>query len=469
ARERDPVSGAEQARGDVAHQREARDQDHEPAHAPRIEGAPRIDRAVGQHGQHDEGRDQQLQRRVEVVAADPLDEPVQRLLEGERGRGGDRQRDRDLRVAEEHGAAEQVGHDRGHLGREPELALAARGRGVARHHERGHHRAGADEHPRRAELHREPGADRAGLREQDEGAQPADAALLAPPLLDLLLGALLALEPDERPDEQGDREVDERDRAVGQHPADASLRRMPTGSAPRPARRRTAGAVVVGVFLSIAVGAHLYLVQRLVLAPAWPAAPRAGLIAAIALGFAALVSQAFLRRRSGGVTRALAWTAYTWLGLAFLLLVATFASDAAMALLGAAAPAGAVDGAGVARGRALVVGAVGLVAAGVALRRGLAPPTLQRVEVPLARWPRALDGFRIVQLSDVHLGPLLDRRFAASLVERVNALAPDLVVVTGDLVDGGVRRVGAEVEPLGALRARHGVFFVTGNHDYYSG
>jgi uncharacterized protein len=107
--------------------------------------------------------------------------------------------------------------------------------------------------------------------------------------------------------------------------------------------------------------------------------------------------------------------------------------------------------------------------AAVAMRRGLAPPELCRVEVPLARWPRALDGFRIVQLSDVHLGPLLDRRFAASLAERVNALAPDLVVVTGDLVDGGVGRIGAEAEPLGALRARHGVFFVTGNHDYYSG
>jgi hypothetical protein len=113
----------------------------------------------------------------------------------------------------------------------------------------------------------------------------------------------------------------------------------------------------------------------------------------------------------------------------------------------------------------------GLVAllSGVALRQGLAPPAVRRVEVALARWPRALDGFRVVQLSDVHLGPLLDRRFAASLAERVNALAPDLVVVTGDLVDGSVQRVGAEVEPLGALRARHGVFFVTGNHDYYSG
>jgi predicted MPP superfamily phosphohydrolase len=91
------------------------------------------------------------------------------------------------------------------------------------------------------------------------------------------------------------------------------------------------------------------------------------------------------------------------------------------------------------------------------------------VEVALARWPRALDGFRIVQISDLHVGPLLDRRFAADVAARVNALAPDLVAVTGDLVDGSVARVGAEVEPLGAIRARHGVFFVTGNHDYYSG
>jgi len=179
--------------------------------------------------------------------------------------------------------------------------------------------------------------------------------------------------------------------------------------------------------------------------------------------------QAFVRRRLNRVLGALAWTAYTWLGLAFLLLVAAFASDLALALLGAAAPAGMADTAAVARGQALLVGVVGLTAAAVALRRGLADPELRRVEVPLARWPRALDGFRIVQLSDLHLGPLLDRRFAASLAERVNALTPDLVVVTGDLVDGGVRRIGAEVEPLGALRARHGVWFVTGNHDYYSG
>jgi predicted MPP superfamily phosphohydrolase len=244
---------------------------------------------------------------------------------------------------------------------------------------------------------------------------------------------------------------------------------MPAGATPRPARRWTAGLVFLAVFLSIAVGAHLYLTQRLALAPAWPAGVRAALLGAFGLGFAALLTQAFVRRRLGRVLGALAWTAYTWLGLAFLLLVATSASDLALALLGMAAPENVSGATGVARGQALLVGVVALTASAVGLRRGLAGPELRRVEVPLARWPRALDGFRIVQLSDVHLGPLLDRRFAASLAERVNVLAADLVVVTGDLVDGGVRRIGAEVEPLGALRARHGVFFVTGNHDYYSG
>lgn len=245
---------------------------------------------------------------------------------------------------------------------------------------------------------------------------------------------------------------------------------MSRGSAAaRPARRRTAGVVFLVVFLSIAVGAHLYLAQRLALAPGWTPGVRAALVATLALGFLALVTQAFVRRRAGRATAALAWAAYTWLGLAFLLLVAAGASDVALGLLGMASPAGASDPRTVARVQALVVGLAGLGLAGVALRRGLAPPALRRIEVPLARWPRALDRFRIVQLSDVHLGPLLDRRFAASLAARVDALAPDLVVVTGDLADGSVGRIGAEAEPLGALRARHGVFFVTGNHDYYSG
>ena len=96
-------------------------------------------------------------------------------------------------------------------------------------------------------------------------------------------------------------------------------------------------------------------------------------------------------------------------------------------------------------------------------------PKLARGEVWLGRWPAALDGFRIVQISDIHIGPILGRRFSRELTDRVNALTPDLVAVTGDLVDGSVSKLRDEVAPFGDLRGRHGVFFVTGNHDHYSG
>lgn len=91
------------------------------------------------------------------------------------------------------------------------------------------------------------------------------------------------------------------------------------------------------------------------------------------------------------------------------------------------------------------------------------------VEVPLARLPRGLDGFSIVQLTDLHVGVTIDRGFVQRVVERANALAPDLIVLTGDLVDGKVEDLRADAAPLAQLRARHGVYAVTGNHEYYSG
>jgi hypothetical protein len=222
-------------------------------------------------------------------------------------------------------------------------------------------------------------------------------------------------------------------------------------------RRRTlAASVFLVAILSIGIGAHLYLAERLVLAPAWPEGVRTALLAAGGAGLALLLVQLFFGRgRLGRAGRAVAWAAYGWLGAAVLLLSATAATDLALWLLGAAAPDTAgFDAAALLRGRAALVAGLTAVAASVGLRQGLAPPALRRVEIHLARWPAALDGFRIAQISDLHLGPLLDRRFAAAVAERVNALAPDLVAVTGDLVDGSVRRVGAEVAPLAALRAR---------------
>ncbi len=91
------------------------------------------------------------------------------------------------------------------------------------------------------------------------------------------------------------------------------------------------------------------------------------------------------------------------------------------------------------------------------------------VRIPVKGLPEALDGFRIAQISDLHVGPTVRRPLLETLVERVNALKPDLVAVTGDLVDGSVRRLAPHVAPLKRLQARHGTWFVTGNHEYYSG
>ncbi|WP_330231529.1 metallophosphoesterase [Nocardia sp. NBC_00508] len=96
-------------------------------------------------------------------------------------------------------------------------------------------------------------------------------------------------------------------------------------------------------------------------------------------------------------------------------------------------------------------------------------PSVKRVAVPLAKLPRGADGFRITVVSDIHLGPILGRGFAERVVRTVNDTQPDLIAVVGDLVDGSVEHLRSAVEPMAGLRARHGAFFVTGNHEYFSG
>ncbi|MFJ8540828.1 metallophosphoesterase [Streptomyces sp. NPDC093586] len=113
---------------------------------------------------------------------------------------------------------------------------------------------------------------------------------------------------------------------------------------------------------------------------------------------------------------------------------------------------------------AAAVGTVGYGTYGV-----LRGPRVKRVTVPLAKLPRAAHGFRIAVVSDIHLGPVLGRGFAQTVVDTVNSTQPDLIAVVGDLVDGSVKDLGPAAAPLARLRARHGAYFVTGNHEYFSG
>lgn len=114
-----------------------------------------------------------------------------------------------------------------------------------------------------------------------------------------------------------------------------------------------------------------------------------------------------------------------------------------------------------------LVGTSGLVTLGV--RNALGDIDRPLVEVRLPRLPPQLSGLRIVQISDVHIGPILDRRFIERVVDEVNALRPDVVAITGDLVDAPVSLIGADLAPLARLRPRWGTWFVTGNHEYYAG
>ncbi len=96
-------------------------------------------------------------------------------------------------------------------------------------------------------------------------------------------------------------------------------------------------------------------------------------------------------------------------------------------------------------------------------------PSIVKVEVPITNLPGELEGYSIAQISDLHLGPTISGAFMRRVVKSVNELKPDMVAITGDLVDGSTTHLARHVEPLKDLSSADGTFFVTGNHEYYSG
>jgi predicted MPP superfamily phosphohydrolase len=231
-------------------------------------------------------------------------------------------------------------------------------------------------------------------------------------------------------------------------------------------------AIALVVLSALSWLTHRYVWARLVRDAGWPEPwPRALTVAVFTLG--ALVPLAFVAVQAlpRAVNAPLAWVVYTWLGFALYLFLLTAMADGARVV---AAVAGTWPS-DPERRRVLarvvaggVAAAAGLIGAGgvVNVARGF---EVRRVRIPLARLPRASSGYSIVQLTDIHVGPTIGRGFVENVVSETNALAPDLVVITGDLVDGTVERLRELVEPLRGLRARDGVYFVTGNHEYYSG
>ncbi|MCX6397953.1 MAG: metallophosphoesterase [Propionibacteriales bacterium] len=231
-------------------------------------------------------------------------------------------------------------------------------------------------------------------------------------------------------------------------------------------------AVVATALLGLS---HVYLWRRLVrdTSPD-PRLRKVGTVLVVALG---LLVPATLVGVPTGIAEPLAWPGYLWIGLLFyLLLFLVLLEVPRLVLLRWRAPSDGAEPAEdpgrrllIARGVALVAGvaATGTVAHGV--RTALGPPVLDRQQLLLPRLPRSMDGTRLVVVSDIHLGPLLGEGHVARIVDRINDLDADVVAIVGDLVDGSVAERGPGAAPLAGIRSRHGTFFVTGNHDYYSG
>jgi uncharacterized protein len=240
------------------------------------------------------------------------------------------------------------------------------------------------------------------------------------------------------------------------------------------------------VFLAVAIailgGMHGYIWLRLVRDPSLPE-PWRRVLTWIVLGAGILIPAGLFAARMAGRSwvRVIPTAAFIWMGLAFLL----FATLLAVDLVRAGAwlstwvsdwfrriPEQPADPArrqfvarAVASGAVLAAGGAGL----VAFRSATGPAEIEEVLIRLPSLPRTLSGFSIAQITDLHIGPTIREREVRRVVEQTNALSPDLIAITGDLVDGTPRELGHIVAELARLKARHGVFFITGNHEYYSG
>ncbi len=235
-------------------------------------------------------------------------------------------------------------------------------------------------------------------------------------------------------------------------------------------------AAVLGLGAQLAL--YYYLWRRLVvhteLSVRWR---RRATIALVTLGLSAPLTLIGARFLAAEIGETLGWPAFIWLAVFLIMtsLIALF-DLARLSLKGARVlsrmgetpdnPERRLFMNRVISGSA-AVGAFAIGGQGV--YQAIKTPGIVDVNIELDRLPEAMHGFKIVQLTDLHIGNTIGRDFVEEVVRRANSAGGDLIVITGDLVDGPVAKLAAAAEPLADLKAKYGVYFVTGNHEYYSG
>ena len=204
--------------------------------------------------------------------------------------------------------------------------------------------------------------------------------------------------------------------------------------------------------------------------PAWAAG-----LAPVLLASALLLPMGLLAHRvaKGALADRLAWVGLLCMGLFSSLLVLTALRDVLLAAVWVAATLGWSPAQALLPGlradSAVLVPLAALLVTVLGFWNARRTARVVRVDVPVAALPAALEGFTVAQITDIHVGPTIKQHYLQAIVRKVNALEADMVAITGDLVDGKVHELADHVAPLAQLRSRHGSFFFTGNHEYYSG
>ncbi|MDH3654846.1 MAG: metallophosphoesterase [Myxococcales bacterium] len=231
--------------------------------------------------------------------------------------------------------------------------------------------------------------------------------------------------------------------------------------------------IFFGVICGLTLGTHYYLWARLIRDPMWPSPWRqVATIALVLLALSIPASMLAWRMLPRDLAIPISWVGYVWMGSMFLLLVLLWGGELARWSWVKYASFASVNGGRrefLAQLLAGGAGAFGLALSGWGVWSAIRPVEVKRVAVRLKKLPGSLNGLRLVQLTDMHIGLTIGHDFVEDVVRKVNALEPDIVAITGDLIDGSVDDLGPAVARLGEIRAKLGTYFVTGNHEYYSG
>ncbi|MGB5372389.1 MAG: metallophosphoesterase [Polyangiales bacterium] len=231
--------------------------------------------------------------------------------------------------------------------------------------------------------------------------------------------------------------------------------------------------IFFSVIVGLTLGTHYYLWARLIRDPMWPSPWRqVATVVLVLLALSIPASMLAWRTLPRHVAIPVSWVGYVWMGSMFVLLVLLWGGEVARWSWVKYASFASVNGGRrefLAQLLAGGAGAFGLALSGWGVWSAIRPVEVKRVAVRLKKLPGALNGLRLVQLTDMHIGLTIGRDFVEDVVRKVNALEPDIVAITGDLIDGSVDDLGSAVAPLGKIRAKLGTYFVTGNHEYYSG